>query len=422
MTALRVDAIAAHSIEEVAQKYGRKAAGLWSMYKLGLPVPVAWVSAIGNTRFDESMWAGVIELVNGCFSVRSGAAQSMPGRMRTVLNVGLDDREVIRLSARGFPHSTIREMRAELWDELGVHADGGGKLSKVEQFKLAFELVQSSWKNTKSSAYRKILRGEREGTAILVQEMKFGNLNGRSGSGICFSRDPQTGAQDPVVDYVASRQGTAAVEGKTSVSTLEGLFEASPQASASLMSAVAALDKEWDGPVDVEFTIEDGDLWLLQCRPAKLANLQPAYGEPSEGIGQLRAMNGGVEYQLSSEQRVVVGPASADVVAIGKPGSRGVGAGRLLLADESDPEELKRLPGRYVLLADTADLALVPVVGFAAGIVICHGGPLSHLALVARSLGVPCVVAVQEKDWKPLRNRVGSTAIVDGPSGFVISV
>ncbi len=268
-------------------------------------------------------------------SVRSGARESMPGMLDTVLNLGLNDRSVRGLAAgtgderfawdsyrrfvqmfanvvRGMPGEHFEERIAALKRERGVRLDTeleAGDLRQLaegfralfeehvgepfpqeprEQLRQAIRAVFDSWRGERAVQYRRINRIPDDwGTAVNVQRMVFGNLGETSGSGVAFSRDEVTGAPEPSGDFLANAQGEDVVSGVRNTRDISELRELMPQAHAELLDILRTLERHYRDIQDTEFTIEDGRLYMLQTRNAKRpaqAAVRFAVDAVSEGL------------------------------------------------------------------------------------------------------------------------------------------
>lgn len=395
---------------------GGKAWSLDRMAHLGLPVPPAFVIPTQNCAryFDagrtisEELWSTVVSAVdrlaenaNKSFgsgpaplllSVRSGAAHSMPGMLDTVLNVGMTEgthRGIAASAGAEFAADTRRRFvdtyRAVVLGgrDAPVPTDAGAQLRG------AIAAVFESWVSPRAVAYRRE-RGlpNTPATAVVVQAMVFGNLDERSGSGVVFSANPVTGAPGLFGEWVRTGQGEDVVSGTVTPAKVDTLATAMPEVFADLTAAAELLDRDAGGIQDIEFTIEAGRLWLLQCRPAKVH------------IGQ-------------SEQDTV----EARVLASGEPASPGTATGVVVL----DPDEARERAGRgerVVLARATTSPADVHGMIAASAVVTETGGATSHAAVVSRELGRPCVVGCGQGTVTAL---AGELVTVDGGRGRVLA-
>ena len=370
-------------------------------------------------------------------SVRSGARESMPGMLDTVLNLGLNDRSV-----QGLARATSNERFA--WDsyrrfvqmfgnvvhgiegdrfedeiervkrERGVEEDTDLDVEAlrelVEAFKGFYEFpsepraqlqqairaVFDSWLGERAVRYRRINRIPDEwGTAVNVQRMVFGNKGDTSGSGVAFSRDEVTGASEPSGDFLPNAQGEDVVSGVRTPRDIRELADWMPEVGEQLREILRTLERHYGDMQDTEFTVEEGRLYMLQTRNAKRpaqAAVRFAVEAVSEGLltreRALLTIDAGSLETLVSER---FDPnATFDVAAMGIPASPGGAKGEVVFT-AADAVGAKA-EGRDVVLARTFTDA-GDVAGFhaAKGILTTTGGKASHAALVARGMGRPAV-------------------------------
>lgn len=410
-------------------------------------------------------------------SVRSGAARSMPGMLDTVLDVGCTPaavRGLVRMTGhprfawdcrRRFLESYAgvvlgadqRRFSRRLADLVGAEGvDGGEALDGEaverlagayqqmlddddyavsddpwEQLELAARAVYRSWTSERACTYRHIERlDDLPGTAVTVQAMVFGNRGLTSGAGVAFSRDPSTGAAKPVIDVLFESQGEDVVSGSRNPETEEAIDRSLPGVANQLRDSLARLETEFGDVQDVEFTIEDGKLWILQARSAKRtpqAALRFAIDFVNAGLltpaQALRRLEG-VNLEALAHKRLVDAPPPA---ARGTGASAGIAAGRA--AFDSDSAQRLAEEGDPVILV-RPDTSTADVAGFAvsAGIVTAVGGRTAHAALVARQMGKPCVVGCAELAIDVARRsaqlgarpiKEGDWLTIDGEAGAV---
>jgi pyruvate,orthophosphate dikinase len=229
----------------------------------------------------------------------------------------------------------------------------------------------------------------------MVQAMVFGNSGqASSGAGVAFSRDPSTGVDTPVIEIIFGAQGEDVVSGKQTPDTEDAILRTLPAVREQLRNALARLEWEFADVQDVEFTIEDGELWILQTRAAKRSPraalsfaidlVRTGRISPAEALRRLNE----VDLKALVNKRLVD---MGSVIARGTAASAGVAVGRTAF----DPESATRLAanGDPVILV-RPDTSTADVAGFAAssGIVTAVGGRTAHAALVARQLDKPCIV------------------------------
>jgi pyruvate,orthophosphate dikinase len=374
-------------------------------------------------------------------SVRSGAARSMPGMLDTVLNVGCTSAAVhglIRATGRprlawdcrrrflesfcetvlgidpalfagrlseltmseGVAHD--RELDSEALERLACDEqalvedrDDGWLEDAAAQLEAAARAVYRSWVSERAQTYRKLQQLEAlEGTAVTVQAMVFGNGGLASGAGVAFSRDASTGQPHPMIDLVLDAQGEDVVSGRRTPDTAEAIARALPSTEAELGEILKRLEREFRDVQDVEFTVEDGKLFILQTRSAKRtprAAVRIAIDLVHEGlITKEEALERIAAIDLAAlTETALVAPGEPAASGIGASG--GVGVGRA--AFDSESAERLAATGEPVILL-RPDTSTADVAGFAAasGIVTAVGARTSHAALVARQMGKPCVV------------------------------
>jgi pyruvate,orthophosphate dikinase len=413
-------------------------------------------------------------------SVRSGARESMPGMMDTVLNLGLGDRSVLGLAARtgnerfawdsyrrfvqmlgnvarGIPGELFEEAIARAKVGRGVREDtelDAGALRELteefkgiyrahtgdefpqdpqEQLSIAIGAVFDSWNGERAVVYRRLNQIPDDwGTAVNVQQMVFGNKGETSGSGVAFSRDEITGAPEPSGDFLANAQGEDVVSGVRTPRDIGEMRDWLPDAHAQLLEILRILEAHYRDMQDTEFTIEEGRLYMLQTRNAKRpaqAAVRFAVDAVSEGLLDRREALLRIDpTTLDSLLHPTFDPrASFTVLARGVNASPGAARGEIVF---TAPDAVAAAAdGRSVILVrpftDAEDVA-----GFhaAKGILTSEGGKASHAALVARGMGRPAVVGAQglTVDLKAGTVSAGDTILragdliaIDGSTGEV---
>jgi pyruvate,orthophosphate dikinase len=398
-------------------------------------------------------------------SVRSGAARSMPGMLDTVLDVGCTTAAVhglVRMSGnprfawdcrRRFLESYATVVldldKALLAGPLAQIAAGEGGVNETAldgeamervaraqqqtiedegefvtedafaQLETAAHAVYRSWMSERARTYRRLERlDDLKGTAVTIQAMVFGNGAANSGAGVAFSRDPSTGGAQPVIEVLFGAQGEDVVSGNRMPNTDAAIARTLPAVAQQLHAALNLLEREFADVQDVEFTIENGKLCLLQTRAAKrtpLAALRFAVDFVREGsITPAQALHrlDGVDFDRLARQTL------ADVgepVAQGTGASAGVAVGRA--AFDSQSAQRMAEAGEPVILM-RRDTSTADVAGFAvaAGIVTAIGGRTAHAALVARQMDRPCVVGCDtlDIDLAARRARLAGQSIEEG--------
>ena len=370
-------------------------------------------------------------------SVRSGARESMPGMLDTVLNLGLNDDTVRGLAARSgserFAWDSYRRF-AQMFGNVVVGVDGerfeqaiaaakaarGVSLDTEldatalreltrefqgfyefppdprEQLARAIGAVFDSWQGERAIAYRRLNSiPDAWGTAVNVQQMVFGNLGEDSGSGVAFSRDEVTGAPQPSGDFLANAQGEDVVSGVRTPRDIAELREWLPHVHEQLMEILRTLERHYGDMQDTEFTVQEGRLYMLQTRNAKRpAQAAVRFAVDAVGEGLLDRQAALLTIDPSSLDALLhptFDPGSDyEVLATGVAASPGAAKGEIVL---SAPDAVRLADeGRDSILVRSFTEA-DDVAGFhaARGILTSEGGKASHAALVARGMGRPAV-------------------------------
>jgi len=439
-------------------------------------------------RLEEATGRGFGDTTNPLLvSVRSGAPVSMPGMMETILNLGLNDRTVVALarqsgSARfaydsyrrfiqmyadvvlGVPlHDFEHLLRAKRMTE-GVETDA--ELSEaalrnlVEEYKAvvrnvtgqvfpmdpqvqlwgAIEAVWRSWTLKKAVDYRRV-NGilETLGTAVNIVAMVFGNLGDDSGTGVAFTRDPSTGERRFYGEFLVNAQGEDVVAGIRTPLHIDDMAERLPGAFGELLETKDRLERHFRDMQDIEFTVERGQLYLLQTRTGKrtaAAAVRIAREMVEEGlISKPEAVSRIVADQLDQLLHPIIDPqARATPVCVGLPASPGAAAGRAVF--DPDVAERRHAAGDAVILVreETTPEDFHGIVA-ARAVLTARGGMTSHAAVVARGMGKCAVVGckdihidverrtfsvdgttVAEGDWITLDGATGRVFVGDLPT------
>ncbi len=407
-------------------------------------------------------------------SVRSGARDSMPGMLDTILNVGLNDRSVAGLASitdnerfawdsyrrlvqmfgnvvEGVPGARFEDALASAKRDAGVDTDASLSADALkrlvdqfkgfydfpqdpqEQLRRAIRAVFDSWTGERAVSYRRINRIPDDwGTAVNVQQMVFGNKGEGSATGVAFSRDEVTGAPEPSGDFLVNAQGEDVVSGVRTPRDISELAEVMPEAHEQLMEIMRTLEAEYKDMQDVEFTVEEGRLYMLQTRNAKRpaqAAVRFAVDAVSEGLltreEALRTIDaGGLDALLHPTFDRSGG---YNVLAHGVAASPGAAVGEIVF---NAPDAVEQgHAGKDVILVRPFTEA-DDVAGFhaARGILTSEGGKASHAALVARGMGVPAVTGAAvaiDLDAGELTIdgqvfRAGDLIGIDGSEGTVV--
>jgi pyruvate,orthophosphate dikinase len=412
-------------------------------------------------------------------SVRSGAAISMPGMMDTILNLGLNEeivkglvgnadprfvydsyRRLIQMYGdvvMGVEHDDFEEIIQETKNKKGVKEDAGltaedwkeiaGKFkvlvkektgkkfpeSPKDQLMGAVNAVFSSWDNKRAREYRRInnIPGDL-GTAVNVQAMVFGNRGKNCGTGVAFTRNPATGDNSFYGEYLLDAQGEDVVAGirtpgpithkqkEESGSSIDAFQDIMPKMYKQLEDVRKKLEKHFKEMEDLEFTVEDGKLWILQTRTGKrtaMAAVKIAVDMVKEKlIDKKEAIRRISPDQVDQLLHPMIDPrAELKVIAKGLPASPGAASGEVVFT--ADDAVAKANAGRKVLLVrhvtSPEDIAGMHA---AEGILTSRGGMTSHAAVVARGMGAPCIVGAEDIaiDYKGKTFTVGDVTVKEG--------
>jgi pyruvate,orthophosphate dikinase len=402
-------------------------------------------------------------------SVRSGAKFSMPGMMDTVLNLGLNSRTLAGLTAltgderfaldayRRFVQmfgKIVKDIDGDLFEEAlseakhraGVRTDPELNPDQLRelvaefkriyrehtgeefpedpevQLRAAIEAVFASWNTDRAVAYRRMEKIPDDlGTAVNVQMMAFGNMGDHdSGTGVAFTRNPITGAHELYGDYLANAQGEDVVAGIRTTEPISALSTRLPEVGRQFNEFAQKLETHYRDVQDLEFTVERGQLYMLQTRSAKRtgeAAVNIAVDMVNEGlISKAEAVARVEPRQLEQLIHPRVDPgASAQPIGRGVPASPGAATGQAVF--DADTAEEWGKAGRAVILV-RVETNPNDVHGMieARGILTATGGTASHAALVARGMGRPCIVGASEiaVDVKNGRFSVNGTTVSQG--------
>jgi pyruvate,orthophosphate dikinase len=390
-------------------------------------------------------------------AVRSGAPVSMPGMMDTVLNLGVTDDTVDAL-ARRFGAEFAWDCYARFLEGfakvvLGIDshrltglpaARGQQRVDALkrmtdglptdphEQLTMAIEAVLRSWNNPRAAAYRRIEGiDDGMGTAVVVQAMVFGNLNARSGTGVVFTRNPNTGEPAPYGDFLFQAQGEDVVSGEHQTLPIRALAERLPRVWDELTARLAALEAWRKDMLDIEFTVEDGTLFFLQVRTAKrsaLGAVRTALSLARDGtIDRREALMRVTPAQLESLLRPRRHGGGADRLATGLAACPGIATGVICLTPDAVFDAVERGEPAILVRTETSPDD-VQAMAMSEGILTARGGLVSHAAVVARGLSVPAVVGAESlhidiasgrMDFGGTMLREGDVITVDGDSGVV---
>jgi len=414
-------------------------------------------------------------------SVRSGAAVSMPGMMDSILNLGLSDDAVVGLARatenERFANDSYRrliQMYGEVVDDIDGHRfeqalsdlkKSKGSLQDVdlsaddlaelidtyreiyreetgrdfppdprEQLAHAVRAVFDSWDSPRAQVYRRTYDIPDDlGTAVNVVQMVFGNKGEQSGTGVAFTRDPSTGEQGLYGEFLANAQGEDVVAGIRTPEPLTHMEQKLPAAFAQLLDTMRRLEQHYRDMQDIEFTVEDNELYLLQTRSAKrtaAASVKAAVDMADEGLISREDAIARIDpAQLEQLLHPMIDPAARwEVATKGLNASPGAACGAIVL--DADTAEERGRAGESVILVrwETTPDDIHGLIQ-AAGILTAHGGMTSHAAVVARGMGKPCVAGCEglSIDLDARMITVGETTLsegdlltIDGSTGAVI--
>ena len=414
-------------------------------------------------------------------SVRSGAAISMPGMMDTILNLGLNDTSVEGLAlasgnARfawdsyrrflqmygdvvlGVEHSAFESILAEARQEAGaetddeipadglrvlvarykelIERDGSAPFPETPEDQLwgAIGAVFESWRTPRAIAYRKTYEIPHDlGTGVNVQAMVYGNLGPSSGTGVAFTRNAATGERKLFGEFLVNAQGEDVVAGIRDPLSIEQMATHLPGSLEQLKETAERLELHYREMQDLEFTVEDGELFLLQTRDGKRtarASVRIAVEMADEGMISREEAVGRVEPERLDEVLHPMVDPDADYtpLAIGNPASPGAASGRVVFTAREAVELAEQGESVVLVRNETSPDDFEGMVA-AVAIVTARGGKSSHAAVVARGMGKCCVVGTKSLEIDEERRVIrsngqvvegGDWITVDGASGEVI--
>jgi pyruvate,orthophosphate dikinase len=453
---------------------GGKGCNLAEMTRIGLPVPPgftvtteACIDYMNNDKFPDGMWQQVLDFMKDLnantgktfgddknpllVSIRSGARESMPGMMDTILNVGLtpgavetmgekfgDKRfawdlyrrliqmfskvvlgvdgepfeEIIEEERKAIGAKTDTEMTAEGWQKCAArfkklaeeHTGKPFPEDPYKQLELGIEAVFKSWNGKRAVDYRNHYGYPHTwGTACSIVTMVYGNFaDGKSGTGVAFTRNPSTGEKKFYGEYLLNAQGEDVVSGARTPTEVSSLAKEIPQAWKDLQNVANTLEAHYRETQDIEFTIEGGKLWMLQTRSGKrtaASALKIASDMVDEGLITKEEAIARIAPDMIDQ---MLHPSfdeaelkKATILATGLNASPGAAVGKVYF--EADIAEAKNKEGEAVILVrPLTEPSDVHGMLAAKGILTSEGGATSHAAVVARQLGKPAVVGCSE--------------------------
>ena len=401
-------------------------------------------------------------------SVRSGAVFSMPGMMDTILNLGVSDESVAAIAeesgnerfawdcyrrfiqmygevVEGVPAYAYEDALTELKRKRGVELDTdlgpadlkelvatfkeisnehlGGEWTSdpVEQLHRAVTAVFRSWQNPRAEVYRRANNIPSDlGTAVNVMQMVFGNRGDDSATGVCFTRNPSTGAKELYGEFLVNAQGEDVVAGIRTPRPLAEMREVLPEAYDELIDTMHRMEAHYRDMQDMEFTVENGKLFLLQTRNGKrtaAAALKVASDLVDEGvITKEEALLRIEPDQLDQLLHPAIDPSHGEKpIAKGLPASPGAAVGEVVFDADTAAERGGRGEAVVLVRYETTPDDIHGVI-VAQGVLTAHGGMTSHAAVVARGMGKPCVAGASgiHIDAKGRTLTVGDRVIKEG--------
>ncbi|MFQ5883291.1 MAG: pyruvate, phosphate dikinase [Candidatus Methylomirabilales bacterium] len=460
---------------EYMKRHGKYPPGMWEQVEKGL----GRLERAMGLKFGDRKAPLLV-------SVRSGARVSMPGMMDTVLNLGLNDQAVEELAERSrdlrFPYDSYRrfiqmfgnvvlgiavrhfeEILKVKKQERGIEVDTdltAADLQEIvrrckalvkarigqefpqdplQQLRLAVSAVFGSWNTPRALKYRELHRIPHTwGTGVNVQAMVFGNMGETSGTGVAFTRDPGTGERHVFGEFLMNAQGEDVVAGIRTPHPIEKLKQVAPKAYRDLARISRRLERHYQDMQDIEFTIQEEQLYLLQTRTGKrtpAAAVKIAVDMKREGLIDKRVALLRVDpHQVERLLHPMLDPkAELERVARGLPASPGAAVGQVVFtADEA--EEWAGRGERVILVRTETSPEDIGGMHAAQGILTARGGMTSHAAVVARGMGKPCVAGcgdlsiseaekkfavkgrtVQEGDWITIDGSTGDLLLGQAP-------
>ncbi|KAL3800389.1 hypothetical protein ACHAWO_008756 [Cyclotella atomus] len=485
------------TVDPSKQIVGGKGLGLQVMSKIGVDVPPGFTLTTTlcpiyakENDLPAEVWKGVRDNVRRIEvdMEKEFGSMSMPGMMDTVLNIGLNDVTVDGLAKAtgnerfawdsyrrlldmygevvlGIPHEDFEKRFDKVKEAAGAANDVDlgveelktlcneykqvyveqGKEFPMDPYKQLYACVKAvfgSWMTPRAVKYREINNIKNLiGTATNIQTMVFGNMGDDSGTGVAFSRNPSTGENVMYGEYLINAQGEDVVAGIRTPQPISQMKEVLPAAYAKFLENVEKLEVYFKDMQDVEFTVEKGKLWMLQCRNGKrtgVAAIKIAIDLVNEGkCTQSEAL---LKVEPRHVEQLLHPTFSADalksdaytkgIVAKGLPGSPGAAVGKLVFTPKQAEEE-KANGASVILVRETTSPEDVGGMWAAAGILTARGGMTSHAAVVARGWGKPCVcgcsdIVVSEENQTVLVKdtnevfKAGDVISINGATGEVI--
>ena len=359
-------------------------------------------------------------------SVRSGAPVSMPGMMDTILNLGLNEKTTSALAAKSNPAfaSECRSRFESMFDEIVIQkrkSDIAHAPSDVwQQLRLAIEAVFHSWNSPRARTYREVENiSDDFGTAVTIQAMVFGNTSEASGTGVLFTRNPSTGSDELFGDFLPNAQGEDVVSGSHQTFGITEMGKIIPEAFKELVEVAQSIENITTDMCDIEFTVEEKKLWILQSRigkrtPIAAVRIAKEMAEDADfPLTRIQALHRVTPSQLQAALDMDHVSESSPSIAKGLGASPGVATGQLVFTADAAVEESDKGVAVLLVRPETSP-ADVHGMAVAQGIITATGGLASHAAVVARGWSIPAVVGVTTLSLLENSAFFGDVALVEG--------
>jgi pyruvate,orthophosphate dikinase len=476
--------------KDLTDLLGGKGANLNEMVNLGIPVPLGFTITTEACKeyvktgelpaqVQEQVKTAMSKLekkVNKIFggknplivSVRSGSKHSMPGMLDTILNLGLNDDTVEHLAeqtdkefayecykrlipkfselvfdktSKSEPYHLYSASTREIeYMKKYVQQSYGKEFPQDvnEQLILAVKAVFDSWNNKRAKEYRKINKIPNDlGTAVNIQLMVFGNKGENSATGVIFTRSPVDGKNEIYGEYLVNSQGEDLVAGQKTPKPIKGFKEENPELYQQLEDIAKKLEKHYKTAQDIEFTVEDEKLWILQTRKAELsshAELKTLTDMAEEGLlTKEEAINRTNINKIVLKSQETLGPsAQYTVIAKGIGASQGIVSGEIVFTSKK-AEQLAKQGKKCILIREETSPEDIKGIKAATGILTQKGGSTSHAALITRAMNKCCItgcegitirhdyISVDDGEHYCKEYYEGETITINGYTGEVIA-
>lgn len=438
--------------KDLTDLLGGKGANLNEMVNLGIPVPLGFTITTEAckeyvktgelpTQVQEQVKTAMSKLekkVNKIFggknplilSVRSGSKHSMPGMLDTILNLGLNDDTVEHLAEQTneeFAYECYKRLihkfseivfektpKPESYDSYSKSTRETEYMKKSvreecekefpqdvnEQLTLAIKAVFKSWNNKRAKEYRKLNKIPDDlGTAVNIQAMVFGNKGEKSATGVIFTRSPLDGKNEIYGEYLVNAQGEDLVAGQKTPKLIKGFKEENPGLYQQLEGIAKKLEKHYKTVQDIEFTIEDEKLWILQTRKAELsqtAELKTLTDMAEEGLlTKEEAINKTNINKIIIKAQETIDPSiQYKVLAKGIGASQGIVSGEIVFTSKK-AEQLTKQGKKCILVREETSPEDIKGIKAATGILTQKGGSTSHAALITRAMNKCCITGCE---------------------------